>query len=61
MIEMSLANKCANTDFKKIFARKGYVFFTKGEYNLNIIGVRHKGSKITNHFDDCLVVIYNTG
>jgi hypothetical protein len=60
MIEISLANKCANADFKKIFARKGYTFFTKGDYNLNIIGVRHKGSKVTNHFDDCLVVIYNT-
>lgn len=60
MIEMSLANKCANADFQKIFARKGYAFFTKGEYNLNIIGVRHKGAKVTNHFDDCLVVIYNT-
>lgn len=60
MIEISLANKCANADFQKIFARKGYAFFTKGEYNLNIIGVRHKGSKVTNHFDDCLVVIYNT-
>ena len=60
MIEMSLANKCANADFQKIFARKGYAFFTKGEYNLNIIGVRHKGNKVTNHFDDCIVVIYNT-
>jgi len=60
MIETNLANKCANADFKKIFARKGYTFFTKGEYNLNIIGVRHKGSKVTNKFDDCLIVIYNT-
>lgn len=60
MIEISLANKCANADFQKILTRKGYAFFTKGEYNLNIIGVRHKGAKVTNHFDDCLVVIYNT-
>lgn len=30
MIETSLANKCANADFQKIFAHKGYVFFTKG-------------------------------
>lgn len=60
MIEINLANKCANADFKKIFACKGYTFFTRGEYNLNIIGVRHKGSKVTNKFDDCLVVIYNT-
>ena len=61
MIEISIANKCANADFQKILACKGYAFFTKGEYNLNIIGVRHKGAKVTNHFDDCLVVIYNTG
>lgn len=60
MIEISLFNKCTNADFQKIFARKGYTFFDKGEYNLNIIGVRHKGSKVTNHFDDCIVVIYNT-
>lgn len=60
MIETTLFNKCANADFQNIFAKKGYAFFTKGEYNLNIIGVRHKGSKVTNHFDDCLVVIYNT-
>lgn len=60
MIEISLATKCANADFEKIFANKGYAFFTKGAYNLNIIGVRHKGAKVTNHFDDYLVVIYNT-
>lgn len=60
MIETTLANKCLNADFQKIFARKGYTFFTKGAYNLNIIGVRHKGSKVTNRFDDYLVVIYNT-
>ena len=60
MIEITLANKCANADFQKIFANKGYAFFTKGAYNLNIIGVRHKGSKVTNRFDDYLIVIYNT-
>ena len=61
MIEISLANKCSNADFKKILINKGYKFFEKGDYNLNIIGVRHKGSKVTNKFDDCLVVVYNTG
>ena len=60
MIETNLINKCINANFQKIFADKGYTFFNKGEYNLNIIGVRHKGSKVTNQFDDCLVVIYNT-
>lgn len=60
MIETSLANKCANADFKAVLAKKGYAFFIKGDYNLNIIGVRHSGSKITNKFEDCIVVIYNT-
>ena len=60
MIETTLATKCLNADFQKIFADKGYTFFTKGVYNLNIIGIRHKGNNITNHFDDYIVVIYNT-
>ena len=60
MIETTLFNKCVNTDFKNIFAKKGYTFFTKGDYNLNIIGVRHKDNKVTNRFEDCFVVIYNT-
>ena len=59
-MEVSFATKCANADYKKIFDKKGYKFFTKGEYNLNIIGVRHKGNKITNKFDDFIVVVYNT-
>ena len=49
-----------NYDFKSLFAKKGYVFFTKGNYNLNIIGIRTSGIKVTNIFDDYIVVIYNT-
>ena len=60
MIETTLANKCTKADFRTILYNKGYAYFTKGEYNLNIIGVRHKGSKVTNKFEDCIVVIYNT-
>ena len=60
MIETTLANKCANADFEKIFKQKGYAFFTKGKYNVNIIGVRHKGSKVTNNFNDYIVIIYST-
>lgn len=60
MINTSLINKCNNADFQKVMAKKGYAFFTDGEYNLNIIGVRHDGTSVTNHFDDALVVIYNT-
>lgn len=53
--------KCKVCDFKTLFNKKGYAYFEKGNYNLNIIGVRSKqNNKITNKYDDCLVVIYNT-
>ena len=53
--------KCKSFDFEKLFNQKGYAYFTKGNYNLNIIGVRsNQNNKVTNKYDDCLVVIYNT-
>lgn len=53
--------KCKTCDFEKLFAKKGYAYFTKGVYNLNIIGIRsNQNNKVTNVYDDCLVVIYNT-
>lgn len=53
--------KCKVCDFEKLFAKKGYAYFTKGNYNLNIIGVRsNQDNKVTNKYDDYLVVIYNT-
>lgn len=59
-MKTGLYNKVLTYDFKKLFARKGYAFFTKGAYNLNIIGVRASGKKVTNTFNDYLVLIYNT-
>lgn len=59
MIKTNLKAQCANYDFKKLFETKGYKYFTKGNYNLNIIGVRKNNHKqVTNKFDDVLVVIY---
>ena len=53
--------KCKSFDFEKLFKKKGYVYFNKGNYNLNIIGVRsNQNNKVTNKYDDCLVLIYNT-
>ena len=53
--------KCKSFDFEKLFKEKGYAYFNKGNYNLNIIGVRsNQNNKVTNKYDDCLVVIYNT-
>ena len=45
---------------KATIAAKKYAFFEGGEYNLNIIGIRNSstGSKVTNAFDDKLVVAY---
>ena len=53
--------KCKICNFKKLLYNKNYAYFDKGYYNLNIIGVRaNTGNKVTNLYDDCLVVIYNT-
>lgn len=57
----TLYNKCLKCDFEKLFEEKGYVYFTKGAYNLNIIGVRsNNNNKVTNKFDDCLVLLWNS-
>ena len=61
MIKDKLFNKIVSYDFKSLFERKGYAYFTKGEYNLNIIGVRsNNGKKVTNLYDDYIVIIYNS-
>lgn len=56
------------TDFEKLFAQKGYVFFTNGNFNLNIIGIRNLiGAQKTGDvirikqddtFNDALVLLY---
>ena len=40
-----------------------YQWFEKGNYNLNIVGVRNSstGSKVTNRFDDKITLSYKTG
>ena len=43
--------------YKNVMQRLGYVFFEKGAYNLNIIGVR-SSERVSNKFNDNLVVIY---
>lgn len=56
----SLAIKLSTYDFESLFKKKGYAYFKNGAYNLNIIGVRTAGTKVTNLFDDYIVIIYNT-
>lgn len=50
--------KVLNTDFQKLFKSKGYVYFTNGGYNLNIIGIRSSEHKDNNTFDDIILVDY---
>ena len=40
---------------KKVQA-KGYRIFTNGQYNVNIIGIRHRGKP--NQFDDTIALVY---
>lgn len=42
---------------QSVLARKNYVWFNNGKYNLNIIGIRSEESK-SNLFDDWLCVVY---
>ena len=53
-----LLEKIKSADFSKILVNKGYAYFTNGKYNLNIIGVRRADTKVTNQFDDYIVVEY---
>lgn len=46
-----------STQMEAVCERLGYAFFTRGDYNLNIIGVRHsRGS--ADKFDDLILLIY---
>jgi len=37
--------------------KKGYVFFSRGTFNVNVIGIRSKEKK-ANYFDDTMLLIY---
>ena len=41
-------------------ASKGYKYFTGGDFDVNIIGVRNSetNGKVTNAFDDCVTISY---
>lgn len=45
---------------KSVFAEKGYAFFDKGDYNVNLIGVRRCDQK-PNKFDDFFMMLYKVG
>ena len=45
---------------EKTLEQKGYRWFKKGDYNLNIVGVRNSDTKneVTNRFDDKITLSY---
>ena len=50
-------NDFAVEQLKEVMNSKGYAFFTNGDYNLNIIGVRSP-NRTANKFDDWLCLCY---
>lgn len=54
---MISVNDFAVEQIKKVMQSKGYAFFTNGDYNLNIIGVR-SSKREANSFDDWMVLCY---
>lgn len=45
---------------QKTLESKGYKYFTGGDYDVNIVGVRNASTdnKVTNAFDDCITLSY---
>lgn len=58
-MNIKLIEKSKNANFNKILSTLGYKYFTNGEYNVNIIGVRaNMDNRVTNRYDDVIVVEY---
>lgn len=55
-----IIEKCLGVDFDRTLQAKGYVYFTKGDYNLNLIGVRSEDDSngIKNTFNDVFIIEY---
>ena len=54
---VGLSARIVAEQFKNTFTNKGYSFFEKGDYNLNIVGLR-SDSGDASKFDDSMNVIY---
>lgn len=59
MAELTLYDKVYEANLADILDDKGYSYFTRGDYNLNIIAVRKADKTCTNTFDGVLVVEYS--
>ena len=52
-----LSAKIMAEKYQEVLLNKGYKFFEKGDYNLNILGVRNDSGD-ASRFDDFIIVIY---
>ena len=50
--------KAESIDVEKILKSKGYAYFDKGNYNVNIVGIRAKERIQDNTFNDVLIIEY---
>ena len=55
-----LAAKIQKEIMKQALENKGYAFFERGDYNLNIVGVRNDSGR-PDIFDDCISLFYKVG
>ena len=55
-----MKNCYTREQIKEAVIAKGHNWFDKGEFNVNIIGVRNAdtGDTVTNKFDDCMTMSY---
>lgn len=60
MDKEKLKQKIIDCNFRLLFNAKGYKYFSNGEYNLNIIGIRNivEGNVQDNTFNDFICVSY---
>lgn len=55
----TLITKVTNFNFEALFKKLGYSFFTKGDYNLNLIGVRSSQlNQSEDKFNDVFLCMY---
>lgn len=59
-MDTRLTNLINITNFEQLFKKYNYSFFTNGDYNVNIIGIRNiiDGTTHTNTFNDALLMLY---
>lgn len=43
---------------REVYKKKGYAFFTNGDFNLNIFAIRNMHDLNANLFNDCIGIIY---